>query len=302
MVYVEKITVKGKTYYKLAHTIKNDQTITHKTKYIGKTLPGKKELEQLKKKFRKEVNSHRYKYLSPEEVQKIELKKEAHLQELKTLSPLEKEKKLQEFIIRFTYDSNKLAGANITLRQTSLILKEGLIPKDIKNVITVKELENHQKGIVAITKYRGPLTIRFIAKLHAILLAGVDDTIAGKTRDQLQRNVKIAGTAYVPPPWDKVKRELQHFFRWYKAENRKLHPLELAAFLHLRLISLQPFVDGNSRLSRLLMNWILWKKGYPAINIPIEDLEEYYNVLDKYQIEKDEKPFVQYIVRKYFED
>ncbi len=301
MAYVEKIKVKGKTYYKLAHTIKKNHVITHKTKYIGKTLPSKEKVEQLKKQFMKDLYSPKQKYLSPDELQKIERKKITRQQELKTLSPLEKEKKLQEFIVRFTYDSNKLAGVNITLRQTSLILKDGLIPKDIKSIITVKELENHQKGIMAITKYRGPLTIRFIAKLHAILLAGVDDTIAGKTRDELQRNVKIAGTAYVPPPWNKVQLEFQHFFRWYKAENRKLHPLELAALLHLRLISLQPFVDGNSRLSRLLMNWILWKKEYPAVNIPIEDLEDYYNVLDKYQVEKDEKPFVKYIVKKYFE-
>ncbi len=301
MAYVEKIKVKGRTYYKLAHTIKKDNMITHKTKYIGKILPSKEKVEQLKKQFMKDLHSPKHKYLSLEDLRKIELKKTAYQQELKTLSPLEKEKKLQEFIIRFTYDSNKLAGVNITLRQTSMILKDGLIPDDIKSIITVKELENHQKGIMAITKYKGALTVRFIAKLHSILLAGVDDTVAGKTRDELQRNVKIAGTAYVPPPWNKVKPELQQFFRWYKAENRKLHPLELAALLHLKLISLQPFVDGNSRLSRLLMNWILWKKNYPALNIPIEDMEQYYNVLDKYQIEKDEKPFVQYIVKKYFE-
>ena len=75
--------------------------------------------------------------------------------------------------------------------------------------------------------------------------------------------------------------------------------MESAALVHLKLISLQPFVDGNSRLSRLLMNWVLWKRGYPLIDIPIEDLEDYYNALDEYQIEKDEKPFVDYIKRKY---
>ena len=78
-----------------------------------------------------------------------------------------------------------------------------------------------------------------------------------------------------------------------------MHPLELASLIHLKLISIQPFIDGNSRLSRLLMNWILWKKLYPLIDIPIEDIENYYNVLDKYQIEKDEKPFIEYIKKMY---
>ena len=93
---------------------------------------------------------------------------------------------------------------------------------------------------------------------------------------------------------------MDSFFKWYKSENRKLHTLELASLIHLRVISIQPFVDGNSRLSRLLMNWILWKKNYPPIDIPIEDLENYYNALDKYQIERKEKPFVDYIKQIYF--
>lgn len=104
----------------------------------------------------------------------------------------------------------------------------------------------------------------------------------------------------MPPPWPKVSTELDRFFSWYKAESRKLHPLELAALIHLELISLQPFVDGNSRLSRLLMNWIVWKRRYPPIDIPVGDLENYYAALDKYPVEHDEKPFVEYIKKKYF--
>jgi Fic family protein len=86
-----------------------------------------------------------------------------------------------------------------------------------------------------------------------------------------------------------------------RAENRKLHPVELAALVHLKIISIQPFADGNSRLSRLLMNWVLWKKGYPLIDIKAEDLENYYNALDLYQIEHQEKPFVEYIMETFLE-
>ena len=79
--------------------------------------------------------------------------------------------------------------------------------------------------------------------------------------------------------------------------------MELASLMHLKLISIQPFVDGNSRLSRLLMNWILWKKRYPLVNIPIEDIENYYKDIDKYQLEgKKEKPFIDYIKKKYLEE
>jgi Fic family protein len=300
MVYIERFKVKGNTYYKLVHTVREKDKITHKTKYLGKILPPKERLIQIEKEFLKEIKGQRYKYLSVEDFQKIEQKKEKSNQETKNLSPLERKNRLEEFIIRFTYDSSKLSGVNITLRQTYLILREGIMPNDFKNLKTVKELENHEKGIIAITKYKGKLDLRFIKKLHTILMLGVDDSIAGKLRSELNRNVKLAGTSYVPPKWDDLDKEIDNFFRWYKSENRQLHPLEISALVHLKIISLQPFVDGNSRLSRLLMNWVLWKRGYPLVDIPIEELENYYSALDKYQIEKDEKPFVAYIKERYF--
>ena len=299
MVYLEKKNVNGKEYYRLVYAIRKGNKVTHKVKYIGKKLPPKKRLEQLKKELSREIYGQGYKYLSQEDIKKIESKKSEYKKDLKKASKLEKEKRLKEFIIRFTYDSNKLAGVNVTLRQTSLILKEGIIPKNFKNIQSIKEVENHEKGFIAITKYKGKLDIRFLKNLHKILFLGIDDSIAGKLRNEIKRNVGIAGTPYVPQKWQMLKKELGNFFKWYKSENRKLHPLELAALIHLRLISIQLFVDGNSRLARLLMNWVLWKKQCPMIDIPIEDLEAYYNVLDKYQIEKQEKPFIDYIKKKY---
>ncbi len=295
MVFKRKI----KDYWILEHTIRKGKKYSKKTKYIGKALPSKERLEQLKKEFLREIKGERYKYLSAEDVEKIEKKKAEYKTEIKKLSQLEKEKQLKEFIVRFTYDSSKLAGVAVTLRQTSLILKEGIMPKGFKNLRTVKELENHEKGIIVITRYKGKLDLRFIKRLHKILFTGVDDSIVGKLRNELKKNVKLTGTPYVPPKWQNLKKELDNFFKWYKSENRRLHALELAALIHLKLISIQPFTDGNSRLSRLVMNWILWKKDYPLIDIPIEDLENYYNALDKYQIEKKEKPFVNYIKKRY---
>ena len=302
MVSVRKIKVKNNEYWILIHSVRKGKKIIQKKKYIGKSLPPKKRLEYLKKEFLKELSGERYKFFSKEDIEKIEQKKKDYYDELKKLSALEKDERLQEFIIRFTYDSSKLSGINVTLRQTSLILKEGIIPKNFKNLRTVKELENHEKGIIALTKYKGKMDLKFIKKLHKILFLGVEDSIAGKLRSELKRNVKIAGTSYVPPKWNEVERELRNFFKWYGSENRRLHPLELAALIHLKLISIQLFADGNSRLSRLLMNWILWKKGYPLVDIPIGDIESYYDVLDKYQIEKDEKSFVDYIKGKFLKD
>ncbi len=295
MVFVRKIN----GYFVLVHSVRKGKKVVKESKYIGKTLPSKDRLEQLKKDFLKEISGKKYKFFSSEEVELIEEKKKNYLNELKKMSSLEKKKYLKNFMIRFTYDSSKLSGVKISLRQTSLILKDGIIPKGINNLKTIKEIENHEKGVVAITKFKGKLSIKFLKKIHKILMAGVNDKIAGKLRSELKRNVKIAGTIFVPPKWNELNKELKEFFKWYKNNNRKLHALELSALIHLKIISIQPFVDGNSRLSRLIMNWILWKKNYPMIDIKIEDLENYYNIIDKYQIEHKEKPFIKYIKKKY---
>ena len=300
MAYVEQVIIKGNKYYKLVQTIRKGSKITHKSKYIGKVLPNKERLEQLKKEFLDKIQSNKYKYLSNDDVEKIENKKLDYKKEIKNSSNIEREKNLNEFMIRFTYDSSKLSGVNVTLRQTYLILKEGIIPDNLKSLKNVKELENHRNGFIIITKYKGRLNLNFIKRLHKILFSGVNDEITGKLRNELKMNVKLAGTVYVPPKWQDLEKELNNFFRWHKSENKKIHPLELAALIHLKMISIQPFADGNSRLSRLLMNWILWKRNYPLIDIPIEDLENYYNALDKYQIEKKEKPFIDYIKNIYF--
>lgn len=299
MAYLEKFKVKGRTYYKLVHNIREGDRISHRVKYLGKSLPPRDRLKRIELEFLEKIKGERYKYLSREEVNAIEKKRICYIDEIKRLSPLEKQNKMAEFIVRFTYDSSKLAGVDVTLRQTSLILREGIIPQDFKNLKTVKELENHEKGIIVITKYKGKMDMRFIKKLHKILMSGVDDSIAGRLRSELKRNVKLTGTTYIPPKWENLNKEIENFFKWYKSENRRLHPIELSALLHLKIISMQPFVDGNSRLSRLLMNWVLWKKSYPLIDIPIEDLEKYYRVLDSYQIEKREQPFIEYLKEKY---
>lgn len=299
MTHVEKFKLKGKEYFRLVHNTKVNGKVVHKTKYLGGELPSKDKLKLIEEEFMKEINKKGTKYFSQEELDNIEAKKRSYTRELKRLSPIEKKNKLEEFMIRYTYDSSKLSGADITLRQTFLILKEGIIPNEFKNLRIAKEIENHEKGFMMITKYKDAFNLRFLKKLHELLMKGVNDEIAGKLRSELKRDVKIAGTSYVPPKWNELDKEIKNFFLWYKENSRKLHPLELASLIHVKLISMQMFVDGNSRLSRLLMNWVLWKKGYPLIDIPIEDLENYYNALDYYQIEKKDNPFIEYILKRY---
>jgi len=90
----------------------------------------------------------------------------------------------------------------------------------------------------------------------------------------------------MPPFPSEIYPLLREFFRWYYKNKKKLHPVELAALVHLKFVTIHPFTDGNGRISRLMMNFILHKHGYPLLNIPYEKRAGYYNALERAQIKK----------------
>lgn len=92
---------------------------------------------------------------------------------------------------------------------------------------------------------------------------------------------------------------LREFFRWYDRAKKSLNPVELAAAAHLRFVTVHPFYDGNGRVSRLLMNFVLKKNGYPLLDIPYGDRNSYYNALERSQAKKNDRVFVLWLLRRY---
>ncbi len=92
---------------------------------------------------------------------------------------------------------------------------------------------------------------------------------------------------------------LTDFFKWYQKNRNTPHPVELAALFHLKLVTIHPFTDGNGRISRLMMNFVLHRRGCPMLNIPYERRAGYYKALEKAQVTKDENAFPQWVFRRY---
>jgi Fic family protein len=92
---------------------------------------------------------------------------------------------------------------------------------------------------------------------------------------------------------------LTEFFKWYKKNKDGLHPVELAALVHLKLVTIHPFGDGNGRITRLVMNFVLNRKKYPLFDITYENRNSYYNALQRSQVKKDDKIFLQWFVKRY---
>ena len=198
-------------------------------------------------------------------------------------------------MIKFTYDTQRIEGSTLTLRETADVLEHGITPGN-KSLDDVKEAEAHEKVFNEILEYKKDISLQIILKWHKQLLYETKPDIAGKVR---KGQVEIGGSRFVPPTPVEMDLLLRDFFAWYGKHKKALHPIELAALVHLKFVTIHPFVDGNGRISRLMMNFILVKTGYPLFTVPYNNRSSYYTALERSQIKKEDYIFVRWFVKKY---
>ncbi len=189
------------------------------------------------------------------------------------------------FKIELTYTSNAIEGNTLSKSETALVVEKGLTVAG-KSVSEHLEAINHAFALDYIKKFvdkkREDLTIKDILNFHSLILKKIDDQNAGKFRSIA---VKISGSDVVLPEPIKVPDLMDDFIKWLHEE--KEHPVRMAADAHFKLVMIHPFVDGNGRTTRLLMNLLLMQKGYPPAIILKEDRLEYINSIEKAQLQKD---------------
>jgi Fic family protein len=217
--------------------------------------------------------------------------------ELKNYYPGELEKYRESFDIRYVYHTTAIEGNTLTIQETGLVLDKGLAPAR-KKLREIHEVENFRKVLEFRRSYKKEITPDFILKLHELIQRNIDDESAGAIR---KVQIFISGSNYEPPPAIVVEEELKALIKWYNNNRKKMNPLELAADFHHRFEEIHPFVDGNGRVGRELMNFILQKNGYPAIIIPVERREEYIDALEDAH-NGNLKPFLEFLVEIFVED
>jgi len=289
MVSISKKNIEGKTYYYLEHSYRKNGRVDKKTKYLGKNIP--KNVEELKEEFLLEI----YQEFWFEKFNKI---KEKFNKEKKKIPTSGKQKQLEEFTIRFTYNTNKIEGSTLTLRETALLLEKGITPSR-RPIEDVKETEKHQKVFYEMLSYKKEVNLTTLLHWHKELFSETKKEEAGKIRNW---PVGISGSKYRPPVPIDLDFLLTDFFDWYKKNRTKLNPVYLAALVHLKFVSIHPFGDGNGRISRLFMNYVLNKNKYPMIVIDYSDRNSYYNSLEQSQMKKDETIFAQWFFKRYLKE
>ena len=191
-------------------------------------------------------------------------------EQLSALRPLPEEalKKIQDALdIEYTYESNRIEGNTLTLQETALVVNEGVTISG-KSMREHLEAINHAEAISYIkdiAKQDIEISERTIKEINALILQGIDRENAGRYRTV---PVMISGSTHMPPQPYLIEKQMEDFIlRFKQMEAEKVHPVLIAAYLHDELVRIHPFIDGNGRTSRLLMNLYLLRHGYVIITL-----------------------------------
>ena len=273
--YIEKKKIAGKTYFYLTENKRVGGKWKKTRKYLGVHTPTG---------FEKPRKAHPKSALSKKELKLIEGIKRNYSKKHKIGLNLWKE--IREQLVSFVFNTNAIEGSSLSLEDTDSVLLGKKIKANKNDILAAK---NMKKCIDFIFKYNGEIDEKLVLKLHSIEMNEIMHD-AGT-----YRNVDVRVGQYICPRHEEVPKLMTRFFDWYRILNKKLHPFELAALTHLKFVRIHPFRDGNGRMARLLMNFVLLKNGYPLLNILNTEKMLYYLVLQKVDVSKRSKSFVKYL-------
>lgn len=217
-------------------------------------------------------------------------------EELEKYRPLPKNtlKSLREnMLVEWTYNTNAIEGNTLTISETKVVL-EGITIGG-KSIREHLEVINHREAILFLEELvnkNEPFSERNIKDLHRLVLKNIDNENAGIYRHE---NVIISGAKHRPPEHFLIKEQMERLVADYNNHWREKHPIERAALLHGEFVKIHPFIDGNGRTARLLLNFELMKNGYPPAIIKAEMRPEYYDSLDQAHNSGDYDKFVQLV-------
>jgi Fic family protein len=326
MVYIYRKRIGTKDYFYLRASIrKNNKTLTKDISYLGndvntireklKTLPQKYH-DEIKKTYKtisrfidvnhylekvKELKLKKDEFISNENLLSVEACKLHWQNEFKNQDSLTKDEKIKYFIIDFSFNTTSIEGNTITLKEAQNLLLENLTPKD-KPLRDVYDVQNTEKVFLKlINDSNEEISHELICRIHDSLLENIDSRKGYRTMDVkvLRSNFKAS-----PAPYDKIDMDI--LLNWYNDNKDRLHPIVLATLFHHKFEKIHPFMDGNGRTGRMLLNFILLKKGYPPCIIRKKNrlisYMPYLNNADKCDLNKsnvdDYKPIVNFITKE----
>lgn len=301
MVYIYKKTVGNKAYYYLRASVRKKNTVISKDiAYLGSDISAiKDKLKDIPKKYSEEIKKT-YKTINVflevnkflNEAKQEKLKKDAYLGKdllenveactihwrnvfLKNDS-LTANEILKNFIIEFAFNTTSIEGNTITLEETHKLLAENLTPKD-KTLREIYDLQNTEKVFMKLYhESANEIAHELILEIHSLLMENIDKRTGYRTQD-----VRVFKAHFKSTSAPYVKADMDLLIKWYKNNKDKLHPFVLATIFHHKFEKIHPFMDGNGRTGRMILNYILLKNNYPPIIIREKNRTTYLEKLHK---------------------
>lgn len=283
----------SKKYY-LIHTYRVKGKVKRISRYLGSNLT-KNELSQLQRQAEQEIQEE----IKEKDILEFELTKE----QIKKYKIYEKDIEIRHlqklnwkrFTADFTYNTNAIEGSTVLLSEVKELLRGEQKPHDDEEIETL----NVAEAIDFIKNSKQKITVAFIKELHKICFDKTK-TFAGKLRNVpvVIRNAE-GDVIHEGAPIDRVEPLLKELCQWYSKHKNKYPPLLLAAVMHNQFEKIHPFQDGNGRVGRLLLNYVLLRHNYPPINIRFRDRGKYYHCLHEYDHKNDIKTTLRFLISQY---
>ncbi|VVB99766.1 Fic/DOC family protein [uncultured archaeon] len=297
MVYIYKKMVGGKSYYYLrASSRKGEKVSVKDIAYLGNSIAEAKESLSKLPKYKEKIDKA-YRNIGLfvesnhflEEAQNMKLKADPFLGEklaeveacrlhyskfFGKQDPETKKEIFQNFLVNFALNTASIEGNTISLTEARDLLEEGLTPKG-KTLREIYDLQNTEKVFNSLD-FTKELSHEFIESMHDCLLENIDSRKAYRTRDIIVTRSRFKST-----PGHLVKLDMDLLLKWFNGNRRKLHPFVLAAIFHHKFEKIHPFMDGNGRTGRMLLNFILMKNGYPPVIIRKKIRADYLDALSR---------------------
>jgi Fic family protein len=268
--------IKGKkTYFYLQHSFRTRGKVVTREKYLGRKIP--REINAIKAELMRGTRDEIFSRLA-----KI---RKNFQKEWRKYPEMVKTREKEEIAIGFTYNTNAIEGSTITLSETREIIHDNVSPN--KPLKDIRETESHSRVFLDMLDEKEDITNRMLQRWHRKIFEDTKTDIAGQYRNYL---VRVG--SHIAPDWKKVNNLMNRLVVFIR--NADANAVELAARAHYRFEKIHPFGDGNGRIGRLIMNHILWRRGYPMLIVEYKKRKSYYNALAR-----DEEGFVGYFLKIY---
>ncbi|MCV0367577.1 MAG: Fic family protein [Nitrosopumilus sp.] len=273
----------GKKYYSLKHTTGNKQ----REKYLGLRIP--KNIEEIKKEFL-------LKFYHEQWDTQISAITKNYQKETKSKPPSIKQKDFESFGISFTYNTQRMEGSSLTEADTRDLLVHGVTPTKKSQIDSIETKKHYDLFMKLVTSKNTKITKKTVMDWHKEIF---DQTKIGEAGSIRTYRVGVITNDKIEfAPAHKIPERLDAFFKWLN-KSKTTNFVELAALAHYYFVSIHPFGDGNGRISRMIMNYILFIHGCPFMQIKNNDRRTYFKALEKSQIKRDEIHFLKWFMRYY---